>query len=200
MTMNEDEIRCLLALATAGDDSALGQLLEQYRPLLTRMTQQQLPNDLQPRVGNSDAVQVSCLSAIRSIKNFDGNDPAEFIAWLTKLHHDNLQDIRRDHIDRDKRSTRRETSGSNLVFRDERQQTGSAWTIQREDRQAVLDALDALPENQAQVIRMRHMDGMKLKEIAEVVDRSPAAVAGLLKRGLKTLREHFDGTNSSKTQ
>lgn len=192
MPLSEHEIQQLLKHALAGDKAAMGSLLQGYRPLLAAMAREQLPGDLKPRIGESDVVQASCLSAIRSFENFVGNEPAEFIAWLKTIHQQNLKDIKRDHIGRENRSIHRETHDPDLLIPDGNQRTASGWTILHEDRQAVLAALSKLPQNQAQVIRMRHMDGMKLKQIAEEIQRTPAAVAGLLKRGLKTLREQFD--------
>jgi RNA polymerase sigma factor (sigma-70 family) len=52
----------------------------------------------------------------------------------------------------------------------------------------LLDALTALPSAQRRALVMRHCQGYSLAQIAEELDRTPAAVAGLLKRGLATLR------------
>jgi DNA-directed RNA polymerase specialized sigma24 family protein len=41
---------------------------------------------------------------------------------------------------------------------------------------------------QRRALVMRHCQGYSLAQIAEELDRTPAAVAGLLKRGLATLR------------
>jgi DNA-directed RNA polymerase specialized sigma24 family protein len=46
-----------------------------------------------------------------------------------------------------------------------------------------------LPADQRQVILARHCHGRSLAEIAEELDRTPAAVAGLLRRGLAALRD-----------
>ena len=39
---------------------------------------------------------------------------------------------------------------------------------------------------------MHHLHGLSIAEIGQLIDRTPAAVAGLLKRGLRSLREQFD--------
>jgi RNA polymerase sigma-70 factor (ECF subfamily) len=38
---------------------------------------------------------------------------------------------------------------------------------------------------------MHYLEGMKLGEVAERLSKSTSAVAGLLHRGMKTLREHL---------
>ncbi|WP_417749034.1 RNA polymerase sigma factor [Rosistilla oblonga] len=55
--------------------------------------------------------------------------------------------------------------------------------------QAGLDALDQLPEMQGAAIKLRYMEGLNMKEISEAVGKTEMAVGGLLKRGLKRLRE-----------
>ena len=53
------------------------------------------------------------------------------------------------------------------------------------------DALATLPEAQREALVLQNWHGWSLAEIGRQMDRSPAAVAGLLKRGLKQLREQL---------
>jgi RNA polymerase sigma factor (sigma-70 family) len=48
--------------------------------------------------------------------------------------------------------------------------------------------VERLPESQATAIRLHYLEGMKLSEVAEQLGKSSGAVAGLLHRGMKTLR------------
>ncbi len=50
------------------------------------------------------------------------------------------------------------------------------------------EALTALPEDQRQVVELRHLKGWSLAAIPRHLGRTPAAVAGLLHRGLARLR------------
>ena len=52
--------------------------------------------------------------------------------------------------------------------------------------------LHNLPESQREAIRLRYLEGRSLKELAESLGRSETAVAGLLKRGLRNLRDDSD--------
>jgi DNA-directed RNA polymerase specialized sigma24 family protein len=49
---------------------------------------------------------------------------------------------------------------------------------------------------------LHHLQGLPLAEVSEQLDKTPAAVAGLLHRGLKRLRELMsaDATNVSSFQ
>ena len=51
------------------------------------------------------------------------------------------------------------------------------------------DALGRLPEAQREALVLQHWHGWSLAEIGAHLGRSPAAVAGLLHRGLTRLRE-----------
>jgi DNA-directed RNA polymerase specialized sigma24 family protein len=50
-------------------------------------------------------------------------------------------------------------------------------------------ALAQLPVAQGEALVLQHWHGLTLAQIGERLDRTPVAVAGLLKRGLKQLRE-----------
>src|SRR5262249_21204157 len=53
------------------------------------------------------------------------------------------------------------------------------------------DALERLPEAQREALVLQYWHGWTLAQIAEHLGRSQAAVAGLLKRGLKQLRQQL---------
>ena len=51
-----------------------------------------------------------------------------------------------------------------------------------------LPALESLPDTQRQAVELHYLNGWTLKQIAEHMDKSTTAVAGLLHRGLKNLK------------
>ena len=52
--------------------------------------------------------------------------------------------------------------------------------------------LAGLPEPQRVAVMLKHCDGRSVAEIGMQLGRTPAAVASLLRRGLKHLRERLD--------
>ena len=54
---------------------------------------------------------------------------------------------------------------------------------------ALAAALACLPAEQRQAVELHHLQGLPLAAVAEHLDRSKGAVAQLLFRGLKKLRE-----------
>ena len=53
-------------------------------------------------------------------------------------------------------------------------------------------AVDRLPAAQADAIRLHYLEGMKLADVAEQLDKTTGSVAGLLHRGMKTLRSQLE--------
>ena len=70
------------------------------------------------------------------------------------------------------------------------EQSSPSQKAQRNEQVLQLcEALDELPESQREAVQLHYWQDCTLAEIAEQMDRTPAAVAGLLKRGLRKLRE-----------
>ena len=57
-------------------------------------------------------------------------------------------------------------------------------------------AMAELPEMQREAIVLHHLQGLPLAEVGNQLHKSSAAIAGLLHRGLKQLRELLGGGSS----
>ena len=69
-------------------------------------------------------------------------------------------------------------------------QTSPSGRVERQERLVRLaDALTALPGDQRRAVELKHLQGLPLVEVARRMERSVPAVAGLLHRGLRSLRE-----------
>ena len=69
------------------------------------------------------------------------------------------------------------------------QSGADARLIREEDALLVAKMLAKLSEPQAEVIVLKHCDGMRVEEICRHMNKAPAAIGGLLKRGMRRLRE-----------
>ncbi len=189
----------LLVASKAGDNEALGHLLEQYRGYLLMLAHRYLSARLRRRVDPADIVQLTYLEAKRDLPAFRGDSPAEFAGWLRGMLKNNVATAVTRHITTKKRSLKREV---NTAPASPNQDSGVGWiqqlpgsttspsgvAIRAEAVVALMDALHDLPESQAEAIRLRYMEGLPLAEIVERMGKSDTAVAGLLKRGLQKLR------------
>lgn len=143
------------------------------------------------RADASDLVQQTLLSAIRNFNKFEGEHSAQFVAWLQVIHERNVVDTIRAHT-ADKRAVNREGP----IVNDREQinpqiDSPSARAIRSEDAVQLAQAMETLPADQREAVRLRHMEGWPINRIAETLGRSEEASAGLIKRGMAKLRQKF---------
>ena len=74
------------------------------------------------------------------------------------------------------------------------QSSPSQRAIRQEDLLRVSEAMAGLPEAQRRAIEMHHLRSLPLSDIADELGTTKAAVAGLLHRGMKTLRSRLGKT------
>jgi len=175
------------------------QELEKYRAYLHLLAKLQLDRRLHARVEASDIVQQTLVQAIGGWGQFRGQTEAEKAAWLRKILAHELANAFRD-MKRQKRDLRRERSiegalehsASRLQSWLAADQTSpSQGAIASEQAVELAKALAELPEAQWKAVTLHHFEGWTLLQISQHLGRSPSAVAGLIKRGLATLRLHF---------
>jgi len=189
----------LLDQALRGDREALGQLLELQRANLHRLAERQLDRRIAARAAASDIVQQTFLEACRSFPQFAGRDTRELVAWLQRILDHKIAGAIRNHSQLQKRSVGRERSiddseggGASLKQNlDANASSPSQKAIRGEDARRLAQALAVLPDDQREAVRLRHLEGWALADIAVRLARTPAATAGLIKRGMKALRRHL---------
>ena len=72
-----------------------------------------------------------------------------------------------------------------------RQSSPSQRAMQDERAVELARVLEKLPENQREAVRLRHLEGWSLAQIADHMNRTEAATVGLIKRGMQNLRQYF---------
>ncbi len=170
--------------------------MEQYRSYLTVLARLELDPHLQPNLDVSGVVQETFLEAHQHWAQFHGKSQAELTGWLRQILAHNLTDALRA-LRREKRDVAREqpleaslgNSSARLGDWLAADQSSPSQGMQREERAiGVAGALAQLPDAQRDALVLQHWHGWSLSEIAQHMGRTPVAVAGLLKRGLKELR------------
>ena len=116
-------------------------------------------------------------------------------AWLRRILAHNLGDAFRS-LHRECRDVSRERSlhagegkGPLATVFPPRDASPSEQAIAQESAVRLAEALLQLPEAQREALVLQYWHGMTLAEIGGRLNRTPVAVAGLLKRGLSRLRE-----------
>jgi len=174
--------------------------LEQYRTYLGLLAREQFDAKLRTKLDPSDIVQQTLAEAFENEDQFRGQSPAQKAGWLRKILANNLADVhrrfgaaKRDIAQEQALDAALEQSSARLGdIHGSLASSPSQKAIRHEDALQLANALQQLPDAQRETVVLRHLHGYSLNEIATEIDRSPTAAAGLLKRGLKRLREILD--------
>lgn len=174
-----------------------GLKLERYRGYLRLLARSSVTPRLQQRLEPSDLVQQTLLNAYQRRDQFRGSTDAELAGWLRQVLANQVTDALRG-LNRDKRDISRERSLEARVEESfsrvdqwlaTEHSSPSMGAAKAEEKLRLADAMLELPDDQYQAIALHYLQGCALAEVAERLNRSRAAVAGLLHRGLKGLRE-----------
>lgn len=174
-------------------------IIAQYEPYLRMLARTQMRRAYQAKVGASDMVQQAMLQAVQGIDGFRGSTEAEFRGWLRQILAHHLCHLDRD-MHRGKRDVRREQSMEQKLAQSSMRLEGmlagdeatpSQHAMVGEHVIQLAEAVESLPPDQANAIRLHYLEGMKLADVAEALEKTTGSVAGLLHRGMKTLRDSF---------
>ena len=172
--------------------------LEAYRDYLRLLAGVQLDPRLRGKLDPSDVVQQTLARAHAKAEQFRGTTEAERAAWLRQILANQLAAAVRRHLAAGKRDAGRERSlhaavedsSARLEALLAAEQTSpSDRAVRHEELRRLAEALAALPEDQRQAVELHHLRGLPVEEVARELGRSESAVGGLLRRGLKRLRE-----------
>jgi RNA polymerase sigma-70 factor (ECF subfamily) len=184
----------MASMTTPADDPLAP--LERFRSYLLLLASRHLGGRA-GRLDASDLVQQTLLEAWRELERFRGETAGQQAAWLRQILARNLADAERAQLRavrdvRRERSLEAELAGSSAQLAGWLAADPSAPSRRLDrDEQAVrlAEALNQLPDAQREALVLQHWHGLTLAQIGERLDRAPVAVAGLLKRGLRRLRE-----------
>jgi RNA polymerase sigma-70 factor, ECF subfamily len=165
----------MLARAAPNQSEALGELYRRhvkriYRYVLARV---QNTHDAQ------DLTAQTFEALIRSIGSYRGQ--GSFAAWLTIIARNTIA----DHY----RARRPEIALDDVIEKPDALAPTDEIVNRRLQLTAVLTALDTLPADYAEVVRLRIFGDLSTAETAEVIGKSEGAVKMLLHRALRDLRK-----------
>jgi RNA polymerase sigma-70 factor, ECF subfamily len=181
----------------SADQTLIDDSFEPYRDYLLLVARGMIGVSYRGKVEAEELVNESLFDAFQQRERFKGTTEAECIAWLRRILTDNVTDALR-FLHRDKRDINKEQrlvipewdqSCSRLFEITSGFTSPSVKAVKNEQELLLAGALAELPENQRIAVECHHLHGCSLAETAEALGCTVPAVAGLLRRGLRQLRE-----------
>lgn len=188
----------LVEQAASGVVGARDQLLARHRERLRKMVAVRIDPRLAQRVDPSDVVQETLVEADKRLDAFFVEKPIAFYPWLRGLAWQKLIDVHRRHIQAQRRSVEREqpwelamSDASAMLLADRLQSPTSSPSrnlLQEEIQQRVKQLLAEMSTSDREIIVMRHLEGMSVKEIAAVLGMPEGTIKSRHFRALQSLK------------
>ncbi len=171
--------------------------LEGYREYLRLLARVQLDSRLQGKLDPADIAQETLLQAHQARDQFHGQSAPELAAWLRQILANTLREaLRRFAVEgRDpglEQSLEASLQESSLRLENwlAGEQSSASQQAERQEQVLLLAAgLAQLPQDERRALELRHLEGWSVEAVGQQFGQSEAEVAGLLRRGLKRLRQ-----------
>jgi len=170
-----------LAQKALTDEQAFAELYDHFFPKIYHYIYFRVNN----KEMTEDLVSDIFLKALKSLKSL--KKPGDFQSWLFSIARNAL-------IDHYRKAGRKKEEVSEAISDDYtvRSDTPEDYILVAEHSHEILEALKILSPEQKEVVQLRFIHELKLKEIAGVMNKSEGAVKGLLYRGLNKLSQHLE--------
>jgi len=182
-TMNNLTDQQLIHLYLDGDSEALSSLVERYKDKIYTSIYLLVKD----KYLAEDIFQDAFIKVIDTINGGRYTDEGKFLPWVMRIAHN----LCVDHFRKVKRSPSIKTSDDHDIFEvlNFSEAGAEEKMIQGQSHDRVRKMLDMLPEDQKEVIVMRHYADLSFKEIAKLTDCSINTALGRMRYGLINLRK-----------
>jgi RNA polymerase sigma-70 factor (ECF subfamily) len=180
-----------------GDAEALAEFITSRHGQLLGYIERNLGAALRRKIEPEDILQELSADAIRALSGIDlaGRDP---LGWLCQIAERRIIDAHRRFYGSQKRNAGREVAIDAPRGDDQRglidllvaSMTSASQAFSRNQReQRLLEALASLKEEQREALRLRYVENLPSKEIAQRLGKTDGSVRVLLTRSLHRLHE-----------
>jgi RNA polymerase sigma-70 factor (subfamily 1) len=192
----------LIHRVRSGDAQALAEFLTLRQPQLMAFIDRRLGMSLRRKIEPDDLYQEVSADALRSLGDIDLGDRDPF-NWLCQVAERRIIDAHRRFFGSQKRDAGKElslnaagggggtdTSRPGLINLLVASMTSASQAFSRDQKQMrMLTALEQLPEEHREALRLRYLEGMASKQIADKLGKSDGAIRVMLTRSLAKLQQ-----------
>jgi RNA polymerase sigma-70 factor (ECF subfamily) len=193
-----DQNEELLVRLKAGDQQALAEFFSRYRGSLERMVGWRLDRRLRARVDPADVLQEVYIDAAQRLDGYLAGPDMPFGLWLRLLTGRRLLEIHRQHLGAQMRDAGLEISletgrwpSANpdcLAARLTGQHTSPSQAAMRSEKETrLVEALERMDSMDREVLVLRHFEGLRNDEVAELLGLRKAAASNRYVRALERL-------------
>ena len=176
----------ILSLHFNGEKGAIDHLFSRYhKKLLTSIYFM-----IRCEASAKDVLQETYIKALRTINSGRYKDDGRFYQWIARIAHNHCI----DQIRKKKRRPQKIRDDKDIVIRhlqDNVLNHEDQWILDEKCYQ-VRRLIDALPENQKEVVIMRHYMELSFKEIADMTEVSINTALGRMRYALKNLKNMIE--------
>ena len=182
-TMNSLSDQDLIRLYLDGESQALSNLVERHKDKIFTSIYLLVKD----RYLAEDLFQDIFIKVIDKLNNNQYNEEGKFLPWVMRIAHNACI----DHFRKVKRSPSIKTSDDHDIFEvlNFSEAGADQKMMQGQSNERVRKMLDMLPQDQKEVIIMRHFADMSFKEISNVTGCSINTALGRMRYGLLNLRK-----------
>jgi RNA polymerase sigma-70 factor, ECF subfamily len=191
----------LIAQIRGGDAQALADYMTARRPQLMAFIDRRLGAALRTKIEADDLFQETSSEAVRSLAEIELGDRDPF-HWLCQVAERRIIDAHRRYFGSQKRAAGREvslnagggaggddTSKPGLINLLVASMTSASQAFSRNQKEIrLLSALEKLPEDCREALRLRYLENLPSKDIAERMGKSDGAIRVMLTRSLAKLQ------------
>jgi RNA polymerase sigma-70 factor (ECF subfamily) len=170
--------------ALVGDEVARSRLLERVRPRLVLWAATRMSGELRASYEPEDVAQEVLLAVHRDFERLAPRVDAEFLAWMFGIAEHRVRDL----VDHLRAAKRRGTPPMPT-----QQPSPSSLAADQEEAIRLVRAIEKLPDDYREVVRLRRFEDRPASEVARIMCRSEGAIRVLYFRAVAALREQLSG-------
>ena len=184
----------ILAALRSGEEAALVTFLQTNEQPLLAFIRSRIGTQLKKKIEPEDILQEASMEAVRVLGQTDLStwDP---LHWMFQLCERKIIDAHRRHFASQKRDASREAAlpagseAAGLANLLAASMTTPSQAFSRDQRQLrTMAALETLPDEQREALRLRYLVGLPSKEIAKKFGKSDGAMRVMISRALSRLQ------------